>query len=76
MPMTQAVQEYFEAVRKVQAQIISQQEAGRRQSIITISRRLSKSAEELEATRVCRLCPQVEGRIVRIESGQTGPQHK
>lgn len=72
MPMTQAVTEYFEAMRRLQAQVIAinQQPSQRRQSLISISRRLSRvdPATQLE---LCHLDPKIEGRITILQPSQS-----
>lgn len=91
MPMIQAVQEYFEANLKLQQgqAIIQQQQPPqgvRRPSLISISRRMSKSTAACSGgglgnghvvangsdeiananSKLCRLSPQLEGRIVLL----------
>lgn len=68
MPMTQAVTEYFEAIRRLQAQVIAlnQQPSQRRQSLISISRRLSR-VDPATLLELCRLDPKVEGRITVLK---------
>lgn len=71
MPMTQAVCEYFEAMRRVQAQVIAlnQHPSHRRQSLISISRRLSR-VDPATLLDLCRLDPKVEGRITILQPSQ------
>lgn len=74
MPITQAVTEYFEAIRRVQAQVVAlnnAQPSQRRQSLISLSRRVSKSQEEPAIPiELCRLEPKVEGRIKILQPSQ------
>ena len=69
IPLIQAVQEYFQALKLIQIEKNKQQclnNYGRRQSIINLSRRHSLHADIESKDYVCTINPKVEGRIVNL----------